>query len=153
VPDPLSRADECKRIIELHRRNTADIELDLERQFKTLHNRAQVLLAICGVLLSASIVITAGRIIGQPKFSLEHLAGFLLAIAGLADVCATAAVVGGVLTIRWLTQLGGESLEVWVTNAIAYRDSKTSAYRAALRLVLLSMLLYQVAVLIVVLQL
>ena len=61
--------------------------------------------------------------------------------------------VGGVLNIRWLTQRPGEDARSWVSRAIAYRDRKRRIYHLALGLVMLSMLFYQAAVLIVVLQL
>ena len=148
-----SRHDECDWLFELHRSEGPEIGLDLERQFKTLHDRAQVLLAICGVLISASVIITTGRRVGGSTHAVHDIAGWLLALAGFSDIAATSVIVAGVLSIRWLTQLPGEDLRTWVMRAIAHRDTKTRAYRVALRLVLLSMLFYQAAVLIVVLQL
>lgn len=126
---------------------------ELEQQFATLHARAQVLLGICGVLLTASVLITTGRIIGRGNYQLARLAGTFLALAGLCDIAATAIVVGGVLNIRWLTQEPSKDLRAWMMRAIAHRDKKTRAYHLALSVVLLSMVFYQAAVLIVVLQL
>src|SRR5262249_23698501 len=142
-----SRAEECDRS------DDSAIKRELEQQFATLHNRAQVLLGICGVLLTASVLITTGRIIGRGDYALERAAGWLLALAGLCDIASTAIVVGGVLHIDWLTQAPGEDLRDWMMRAIAHRDTKTRAYHAALGGVMLSMLFYQAAVLIVVLQL
>jgi len=112
-----------------------------------------VLLGICGVLLTASVLITTGRIIGQGSYALERIAGWFLALAGLCDIASTAIIVGGVLHIRWLTQAPGEDLRAWMMRAIAHRDAKTRAYHVALGVVMLSMAFYQAAVLIVVLQL
>lgn len=84
---------------------------------------------------------------------LARVAGWLLALAGLCDIMATAIIVGGVLHIRWLTQEPTEDLRTWMMRAIAHRDAKTRAYHAALIVVMLSMLFYQGAVLIVVFQL
>ena len=126
---------------------------ELEEQFKMLHGRAQVLLGICGVLLTSSVLITTGRIIGQGNYELARLAGWLLALAGLCDITATAISVGGVLHIRWVTQGLDEDVRAWMMRALAHRDRRTRAYHVALGVVLLSMLFYQAAVLLVVLQL
>jgi len=126
---------------------------ELDQQFATLHSRAQVLLGICGVLLTASVLITTGRIIGRGTYTLQRAAGWLIALAGLCDIAATAITVGGVLHIRWLTQEPSKDLRAWMIRAIAHRDRKTRAYHLALGVVLLSMLFYQTAVLIIVLQL
>jgi hypothetical protein len=147
------RAGECDQLIEVHRSNGSAIWQDLKEQFATLHSRAQVLLGICGVLLTASVLITTGRVIGRGSFALERVAGRLLAMAGLCDIAATAIVVGGVLNIRWLVPGPGVDLRTWMMRAITHRDRKTRTYRVALGFVMLSMLCYQAAVLIIVLQL
>jgi hypothetical protein len=136
-------AEECDRLT----------REELEQQFGTLHGRAQLLLGICGVLLTASVLITTGRIIGRGTLALARIAGWLLAAAGFCDITATAIIVAGVLHIRWLTQDPSEDLRAWMMRAIAHRDAKTRTYHIALAVVLLSMLFYQAAVLIVVVQL
>jgi hypothetical protein len=145
--------DECDHLLEQHRSDAAAIRNDFEEQLKALHSRSQVLLGICGVLLTASVLVTTGRIIGYGNYSLARAAGWLLALAGSSDILATFVIVAGVLNIRWLTQAPNEDLRTWMVRAIAYRNRKTRAYHFALGLVLLSMLFYQAAVLIVVLQL
>jgi hypothetical protein len=149
----LTHSEECDQLTELHRADRTAIQQELERQFATLHGRAQVLLGICGVLITASVLITTGRIIGRGGYALARLAGWLLALAGLCDIAATAICVAGVLHIRWLTQEPREDLRAWMMRAIAHRDTKTRAYHAALAFAMVSMLFYQAAVLIVVLQL
>ena len=112
-----------------------------------------MLLGICGVLLTASVLITTGRIIGRGSYALARVAGWLLALAGLCDITTTAIIVGGVLHIHWLTHDPDEDFADWMTRAIAHRDKKTRAYHTGLAIALLSMMFYQAAVLIVVLQL
>jgi hypothetical protein len=51
------------------------ISVAFDRQFTTLHNRAQLLLGICGVLISASVLVTAGRFIGGRGLFLAPKAG------------------------------------------------------------------------------
>lgn len=137
----------------MHGSNAEEIRQELDDQFKTLHGRAQVLLGICGVLLTSSVLITTGRIIGRGTLALARIAGWLLAFAGLCDITATAIIVGGVLHIRWLARAPDEDLRTWLIRAIAHRDAKTRAYHLALVVTMMSMALYQAAVLIVIFQL
>jgi hypothetical protein len=151
----LTLEDECERIVEAHGPASFErISEALDRQFRTLHNRAQLLLGICGVLISASVVVTTGRLIGRgPQFEHQHAAGLLLVAAGVLEIAAAAMVVGGVLNIRWSTRQPGEELREWVRHNLAYRDRKTRAYQVATLLLLLSMVSYQIAIAIVMLQL
>lgn len=151
----LTLEEECDRIVESHGpANFARISEALDRQFRTIHNRAQLLLGICGVLISASVVVTTGRLIGRrPDFQHQHAAGLLLVAAGILEVAAAGVVVGGVLNIRWSTRQPGEELRAWVASNLAYRDRKTRAYQVATLLLLLSMVSYQIAIAIVMLQL
>ena len=66
---------------------------------------------------------------------------------------AAGTVVGGVLNVRWITQQPGEDLHGWVFSNLVYRDRKTFAYRVAIALILLSMVSYQIAIAIAMLQL
>jgi hypothetical protein len=147
--------EECERIIEAH--GPADFErinAALDRQFRTLHNRAQLLLGVCGVLISASVLVTTGRLIGRkPEFEHQHTAGHLLVAAGILEIIAAAVVVGGVLNVRWSTRQPGRDLPGWVRANLVYRNRKTRAYQVATLLLLLSMISYQVAIAIAMLQL
>lgn len=111
----------------------------MQSPFKTLHSRAQLVLGICGVLLTSSVLITTGRIIGKGNFMLARVAGWCLAAAGLCDIISTAIIVAGVLHIKWLTARPDEELRAWLMRAVAHRNRKTRAYHAALGVVLLSM--------------
>jgi hypothetical protein len=148
-----SRAEERDQLVALYRWDSTAIKRELDQQFTTLHNRAQLLLGLCGVLLTAAVLITTGRIIGRGTYSLQHVAGLCLGAAGFCDIVATTIIVGGVLHIRWLTPGPGEDLGAWTLRAVSHRDRKTRAYHAALVVLMLSMAFYEAAVLIVVLQL
>src|SRR5262249_20081326 len=143
------RAEECDHLLELHGSDSSAIRRELEDQFKALNSRAQVLLGICGVLLTASVLITTGRIIGSGSYALARAAGWLLALAGVTDIAATFVIVAGVLDIRWVAPMPTDNLRAWIATMISYRDLKTRAYQVALGMVLLSMLFYQATVLIV----
>ena len=68
---------------------------------------------------------------------------------GTPEIAAAAVIVGGVLNVRWSSQLPGGNMREWILTALRYRDSKTTAYRVAIFLILLSMVLFQSAATIV----
>lgn len=138
---------ECDRLLEEYSRDFERISNVLDRHFETIHDRAQLLLSICGVLISASVLVTTGRFIGgRIKFAGHQVTGLLLVMAGILDIAAAAIVVGWVLRIRWITRHPGEDVRSWLLSNLAYRDSKARAYRLSTVLVLLSMASYQCAI-------
>lgn len=123
-----------------------------DAQFRTLHNRAQVLLAICGVLLTASVMLMTGKLIARPDLPHLHVASRIMIAAGVSDILAAAVAVGGVLRIRWETPPSRE-LSEWVMLRLVYRNRKTRALHTSIALLLVSMILYQTAATIVLSQL
>src|SRR5262245_13492297 len=75
----------------------------LDAQFHSLHTRAQVVVGISGVLLTASVLITTGKIIARSEATQMHLASRLLIAAGISDILSAAIAIGGVLRVRWMT--------------------------------------------------
>jgi hypothetical protein len=149
----LSREEECGRLLDVYAGDFDRLSIALDRQFRTLHDRAQLILAICGILISASVLVTTGKLIGRPTYEHQRLAGILLAGAGVMEIMAAAVVVGSVLRVRWISQQPGGDLRGWVLSNLAYRDAKTRSYRAAVLLVMLAMLSYTFAVSIALVQL
>lgn len=143
--DRLTPEQEADRILNVCGNRYDQIVHVLDVQFRLMHNRAQVLLAICGVLLSTSVVLMTGKIISRPQLEHREIVSILLIGAGTSEIAAAAVVVGGVLSLRWSSQLPGENLREWVLTSLHYRDSKTNAYRVASFLLLLSMVLFQSA--------
>src|SRR5215472_10109270 len=90
---PLTRTEECKRILEAHEADVSDsgpfdqISSALDRQFTTIHNRAQLLLGICGILISASVLAAAGHVV-HSGVAHGRTAGFLLMLAGSLEIVA-----------------------------------------------------------------
>ena len=121
------------------------VELDrimqvLERQFVVLHNRAQVMLGICGIVITTTGF--SGRIIAGTSPLAQ-----VLVIAGISTVLVAALlVVIGVLHLRWLTQQLGEDVSAWLETSLAYRNEKTNYYRMALVLMLCGLALYVAAI-------
>lgn len=141
----LTRDQECERILRACGAEPREVFFVLERQFRLLHNRAQVLLGICGVLVSTSIVLMTGKLLGQPQLEHREIIIPLLVGAAAAEIAAAAIVVGGVLRIRWITELPGDDTRAWIMTVLGYRDSKASAFRTSIVVLLFSMLLFQTA--------
>lgn len=118
----------------------------LERHFLVLHNRAQVLLTLCGIIVS-----TTG-------FSGRNIAGSgsvaqILVVAGVLLVMISAGVVcWGVLHLKWLTMQPGQQLKEWLLVSLAYRDFKTRTYRIALFVMLCGLASYVSAIILMLLN-
>jgi len=110
----------------------------LERQFGVLHNRAQVLLGLSGVVVTVTGF--SGRIIAG-----THALAQGLIISGLVMTLLAAAVaVRGVLHLQWLTQFPLQAGDVrqWLVACLGYRNRKTRAYRLAILMLLTGLTLY-----------
>jgi hypothetical protein len=143
--DVLRRTEECDRILSVCGDHIERIVGMLDLQFRLIHNRAQILLAMCGVLISTSVVLMTGKLLGRMDLAHQSLLATILAGAGIAEVVAAAIVIVGVLNVRWATQIPGDNLRAWILASLAYRDDKTRAYRRAISLVLVALLFYQIA--------
>lgn len=137
----LDRQQEADRILTHYGADALpEIMVMLERQFGVLHNRAQVLLALCGIIIS-----TTG-------FSGRNIAGTgpwaqALVLAGVGLILISAAIVcWGVLHLRWLTMQTGQATREWLLTTLRYRDVKTSSYRVALVVMIIGMALYVSAI-------
>jgi hypothetical protein len=132
----MERATERERIKDIWGGDGAGIMALMERQFGVLHNRAQVLLGLCGIVISATGF--SGRIVAGTN----RLAQGLI-VTGVCGVLVAAVLAGwGVLHVRWLTQQPGATLDEWLTVALGYRDRKTAYYRFALAALLLGLAFY-----------
>lgn len=140
APPPLRHDAEIHRILDSYGPDLAAIMAMLERQFAVLHNRAQVLLALCGIVISTTGF--SGRTIAGTNAAAQWLI-----VAGVSLVLLSAAVVvWGVLHLRWLTMQGGADVPAWLATSLAYRDRKTQSYRFAILLMLLGLTLYVAAI-------
>jgi membrane-bound ClpP family serine protease len=108
----------------------------LERHFAVLHNRSQVLLTLCGIVISTTGF--SGRLIAGTNATAQALivVGVVLILLSAVMVCYA------VLHLRWLTIQAGDSFDTWLENSLRYRDLKTIAYRASLVVMLLGMTCY-----------
>ncbi len=146
--ESLTRDQECARLIDNYGADGFDgIAAELDRQIRTIHNRAQVLLQICGMLMSASILVTTGKLVfGGIATDMQRFVGYLIVVAGALLVAAAGVIVGGVLSIRFISQHPGDGIGAWVVANLRYRDAKTFAYRVSIAIVLASVLVFQIAI-------
>jgi hypothetical protein len=140
--ETLDRQQEADRLLSVHEGagGWAAIMQRLEAQMNVLHGRTQVLLTLCGVVVTVTGF--SGRIIAGTS-----LLAKISIITGLTLVLVAAAVgVFGVLPVKWLTQQPGNDPRGWLLNVLTYRDRKTVAYRWATALLLLGLAVYVISI-------
>src|SRR5690606_26861657 len=99
----LNRDQEAARLLEVVGRESFDpVLLQMQRQFDVLQARSQMLLTLCGIVITVTGF--SGRIIAQAGEWAK-----LSIVGGLALVLLSGAiVVVGVLPLRWLTTHPGD---------------------------------------------
>jgi hypothetical protein len=138
----LEREAECDRILAYYGADPASFErisLALDRQFVMLHNRAHVLLLLCG------IVITSTSIVAHFTTEMRQSIQLLLMTGGGLALVAAVFVLAGVLRIQWMTQHVGEDVRAWLLTTLAFRDRKTRAYVTASSLLVAALACYQLS--------
>lgn len=98
----------------------------VERQLAVLVVRTQVLLSLSGIVVTVTGF--SGRAIAQTSASARVLIAAGIVIVLLAALTA----IGGVLRLRWLTQLVGDDALATVRAALALRDQKSRWLVAAM---------------------
>ncbi|WP_437816282.1 hypothetical protein [Sorangium sp. So ce1078] len=137
----VAREEEVDRFIKLVGPDSWEVVHGiLERQFSVLHNRAQVLIGLCGIVITTTGF--SGRLIAGTSRAAQGLI-----IAGVATVLLSATlIVWGVQHIRWLTQQPGNDMRGWLLVSLAYRDRKTTIYRVAIAFLLVGLSFYVIAI-------
>jgi hypothetical protein len=121
--------------------NLKDIIALMERQFGVLTGRAQVLLGLCGIVITTTGF--SGRAIAStgPMAQWLIVGGIFLVLAGAA------AIVWGILQLNWITQfVETADIRPSLLRMLAYRDRKTRAYRLGLILLVMGLTLYVSAI-------
>ena len=144
---PLDRQSEARHILRMFEgKGAGEVMAALERQFVVLHNRAQVLLGLSGVIVTTTGF--SGRIIaGTNRLAQAFIIGGVT-----LSLAAAAVVVWGVLHLWWLTQHPGETTEAWLLSCLEYRDRKTRFYRIGIGLLLVGLSSYVAAIAIMLLN-
>lgn len=137
---------EARRILEMCEGRLLDAMGVLERQFNTLHNRAQVLFSLCGIVVTVTGF--SGRLIAG-----TNTAAQVSIILGLAVVIFCAIYLyHSVMTLRWATQRLDTTSERTMARVIERRNLKTAAYKRGGYILFLGLILYSVAIAIMLLN-
>ncbi|MBS2011788.1 MAG: hypothetical protein JST00_02645 [Deltaproteobacteria bacterium] len=128
--------EEADHLIALYEGNAAKILDILHGQLTNLTGRAQMLLQLAG------LTITVTGFSGASIARSGKLAAVLV-VSGLVTVLVAASLsMGGILRIRWMTQLAPTTLRDTVIRAIEMRDSKTRVFGRSLALLIVGLALY-----------
>ena len=137
--------EEADHLLVLYDSDAAKIMTVLHGQFTNLTGRAQVLLQLAG------LTITVTGFSGASIARSGHLAAWLV-VSGLVVVLVAASLsMGGILRIRWMTQIAPTTLRASMIYAIRMRDRKTRVFGRSLALLIVGLALYigSVAILLV----
>jgi hypothetical protein len=134
--EPVTQAQECAHLIELYEGNAALIMNRIESQLAILASRAQTMLSLAG------ITITVTGFSGANIARSGHTAALLLVFGLFIVLCSAAITMGGILRVRWTTNLAPCTLQAAVTHALQMRDNKTRVYSAALAMLIVGLALY-----------
>jgi hypothetical protein len=138
---PLTARDaEIARILTLAGDGEARAVGLVERQLNVLVLRTQVMLSLSGIVVTVTGF--SGRAIAQTS----ALARMLIAAGILIVLSAAGTAIGGVLRLRWLTQIEGPDLRARLERMLAERDRKSRFLAAALGLFLVGFGCYCVAI-------
>lgn len=131
-----SAAEEADHLIALYGGDAGKIMGVLHGQLQNLTGRAQMLLQLAG------LTITVTGFSGANIARSGHMAA-LLVVSGLVLVLVAASLsMGGILRIRWMTQLAPTSLRESAIYALKMRDRKTRVFGRSLALLIIGLSMY-----------
>ena len=128
--------EEADHLLQLYGNDAPQILSILQAQFMSVASRAQMLLQLAG------LTITVTGFSGHNIARSGKLAAILV-VSGLVVVLLAAShSLGGILRIRWMTQLAPCSPREAVIAAIRLRDDKTRVFSRSLALLIVGLALY-----------
>ncbi len=131
-----SAEEEADHLLALYDADAGKIMAVLENQLSNLTSRAQTLLQLAG------LTITVTGFSGTSIARTGQLAAILV-VSGLVLVLVAASLsMGGILRIRWITQLAPTTLRNSVIAAIRMREAKTRMFGRSLALLIVGLFLY-----------
>jgi hypothetical protein len=131
-----SPEEEADHLLSLYDGDAGKIMSILHGQLTNLTGRAQVLLQLAG------LTITVTGFSGASIARSGPLAAWLV-VSGLVVVLVAASLsMGGILRIRWMTQLAPTTLRATIIYAIEMRDGKTRVFGRSLALLIVGLALY-----------
>lgn len=140
-PLPIARRattphEEADHLLALYDADAGKILSVLEGQLANLTSRAQMLLQLAGLTITVT---------GFSGTSIAHTGPLaaVLVVSGLVLVLVAASLsMGGILRIRWMTQLAPTTLRASIVYAIEMRDAKTRVFGRSLALLIVGLFLY-----------
>jgi hypothetical protein len=136
----LSTRDEAARILELADGNHFQAFQVVERQLGVVVLRTQVLLSLCGIVITVTGF--SGRAIAQTG----TFARLSISLGIVVVLIAAATAIMGVLRVKWLTQITSDQALATIENAIGVREKKARYLAASLILFTLGFSLYVAAI-------
>jgi hypothetical protein len=128
--------EEADHLLALYDGDAPKIMAILENQLSNLTSRAQTLLQLAG------LTITVTGFSGASIARTGQLAAILV-VSGLVLVLVAASLsMGGILRIRWITQLAPAPRRDAIISAIVMREAKTRVFGRSLALLIVGLFLY-----------
>lgn len=128
--------EEADHLLGLYDSDAGRIMDVLHGQLTNLAGRAQTLLQLAGLTITVTGFSGASIARSGPVAA-------MLVVSGLVVVLVAASLsMGGILRIRWLTQLAPTTLRETVISAIEMRDAKTRVFGRSLALLIVGLALY-----------
>lgn len=128
--------EETREIIRFFDNDKVNIQRTLENQFAVLYQRSQVLLSLCGIIISVTGFSGKSIVVSSFPSRILLISGlFLVLLSGIITIW-------GVLRFKWITQWHEENLTNFISNVIERRNKKTFYFKIALILLLIGLSLY-----------
>jgi hypothetical protein len=132
--------EEATRILKLAGDDHLEALQVVERQLGVVVLRTQVLLSLCGIVITVTGF--SGRAIAQTSFA----ARLSISIGIFVVLMAAATAIVGVLRLQWLTQIATDEPLSTLENAIHIREAKAKYLATALILFVIGFTLYCAAI-------
>jgi hypothetical protein len=131
---------ETKEIIKYFEGDKINIQRALENQFSVIYQRSQILLSLCGIVISVT------GFSGKTIATTNYLSRILL-ISGLAFVLISGAItIWGIISIKWITQFHEENLNNIVFNVLKNRNLKTFYFRISILFLIIGLTMYVISI-------
>jgi hypothetical protein len=131
-----SPEEEADHLLALYDGDASKIMSVLHGQLSNLTGRAQMLLQLAG------LTITVTGFSGANIARSGYLAAVLV-VGGLVTVLLGASLsMGGILRIKWMTQIAPAPLRAAIIYAIEMREAKTKAFSRSLALLIVGLAMY-----------
>lgn len=112
----------------------------LMQQFQVLQTRAQIMLTL------TTLTLTITGFSGPKIAAAGSFPRFAMVLGILFVLASTLMILGGSLSIQWVTQFKGENDQTLVTNILSYRNRKTRLFFAELCLLVAGLACYVASV-------